>query len=103
MELHEIPQNLTSFFFILAEKDPEKKAALTAKVAEYTKRAEELKSVLQPQPVTSAMSTPVPRGLQPVDEPDSSFGPAPSSPSILDLSKCVSAKKKKTNVIYNLL
>ncbi|XP_054285473.1 serine/threonine-protein kinase ULK3 isoform X2 [Macrosteles quadrilineatus] len=37
--------------YIQAEQDPEKKTTLTTKVAEYTKRAEELKSVLQPQPL----------------------------------------------------
>uniref|UniRef100_A0A1B6JPE1 Serine/threonine-protein kinase ULK3 n=1 Tax=Homalodisca liturata TaxID=320908 RepID=A0A1B6JPE1_9HEMI len=42
--------------YIQAEKDPEKKAGLTSKVAEYTKRAEELKSILHPPKVTKESS-----------------------------------------------
>lgn len=63
---------------IPAEKDQDKKAGLTAKVAEYTKRAEELKSVLQP---TRASKSPeVPANYEPVKvlvEP---------KPSVTDLS-----------------
>ncbi|KAG8335555.1 Serine/threonine-protein kinase ulk3 [Homalodisca vitripennis] len=83
--------------YIQAEKDPEKKAGLTSKVAEYTKRAEELKSILHPPKVTKESSVTSP-SVSSESSAEHTPSHTPTTPDLITLCSTTPALKDALDI-----